>query len=102
MEPKELILSVIRDSAVDLIEGAAEDIELYLSAIAEDAAQIISLDPKWHEPMLVELKNQIALVAELNRVRVSVEGSRVLTNVLTALVKIVTLIGVTALRGLAK
>lgn len=85
---KAIVTDVLKEQTADLLEGAAEDVHLYVSEIAHAAARIGYEAPEKQEILAEELQQQITLLAEVHRIRASRKAWETFDRVVDVLVGI--------------
>ena len=71
----------LRNNLVGVVEGAAEDIEEYVNDIAIDMTRVLKAGKSELDS---ELRAQLRLVAELNRIRIANAQSAIFDQIITA------------------
>jgi hypothetical protein len=66
---KDDLVSILKEQATELLQGAAEDLHGYVHAISTDLTRALMLPPERRQDLLVELVAQLAAVGEINRIR---------------------------------
>ena len=62
-------LTIVKDWASSILEGASEDINKYAVAVATDLGRLVTAPADKVEALKTELIGQLVMVAELNRIR---------------------------------
>ena len=87
---KDDVTGILEEQARDLLSGAAGDVKNYVVAIATDMTRALALPSERREALLRELRAQLRLLGEINRIRAEQQAWETFE-------RIVTVVGQTAL-----